>query len=92
MPARPKLTTHDHFIRLMGYGFQLVGWGVVTVAVILVVMQLTGGTVIDYSTGQPASRWKTIAGSAFMVAVSSVFIAVGRWITRNYGMGRRSGL
>ncbi len=87
----PKLTYHDFWIRLIGYGFLIVGWTVSAGAALMVLLQLTGTTIINRNTGQPASLSSTLMGAALMIAVSAVFILVGRWITGNYRTGRRSG-
>jgi hypothetical protein len=88
---RQKLTYHDFWIRLIGYGFLLIGWGICASAILLAAIQLSGSTLIDRSTGLLASTGSTLIAVAVAICGSLPFILLGRWITHNYRKGRRSG-
>lgn len=92
MLERQKLTYHDFWIRLIGYGFLIVGGGVCIAALLIGAAELTGAEVIDQNTGHPASTGRTLTFVGLLIAGSLPFILLGRWITGHYRKGRRSGL
>ncbi|WP_148293775.1 hypothetical protein [Azospirillum sp. B4] len=93
MVAEEDMTPHDYRIRRMGYGWLCLGTVVFLAGFsFFLAAAIFGYRGIDRVTGQPEPAWVAIGIPCVMMAGSSVFILLGRWVVRQYKMGRISGL